>query len=194
MRAVVQVFVPIGGQTNHREGGARAQGAANHVVHGAGVLQGHQVAVVGRQLNAQLGHSGLAVGQQTIAESGVDPGLGHHTRAALGQPHVFGVVHALGNAGAGIQAMRLQGVLDGRSALRQWGNGGCVGGHGGHGLFSAVHQYMAQPWPRAGAQGCDVCSAQAHGKLGTWQRMRLTGSMAAWPMARDRLRCGAPRW
>jgi hypothetical protein len=51
------------------------------------------MAVVGRQVDAQFGHSGFAVGQQPLAKSVVDPGLGHHARAALGQPHVFGVVH-----------------------------------------------------------------------------------------------------
>ena len=39
------------------------------------------MAVVGRQVDAQFGHSGFAVGQQPLAKSVVDPGLGHHARA-----------------------------------------------------------------------------------------------------------------
>ena len=122
-RAVLEVLVPVRRQADDRERGARAQRAADHVVHAVRVLQHDQMPVVRGHGEAELGDGVAAVGQQALAERGIRPRLGHHARAVARNPFLFDQARVLVDEVGGLHAPRLERGFERRRALV---NGGRV--------------------------------------------------------------------
>ena len=115
--AVLQVLVPVGRQADDRERGARAERAADDVLHRRRVLEHHQMPVVARHRQAQLGDRGAAVGEQAGAKRRVGPGAGDDARAVLRQPFLLREVLQLGDDVVRRHAALARGGLDGGEAL-----------------------------------------------------------------------------
>src|SRR6185312_1171027 len=123
-RAVLEILVPVGRHPDDRERGARAERAADHVLHFRRVLQHHEVAVVPGHREAQLRHRRAAIGKQALPEAGIHPGARDDASAILGDPFLLGQVaqllHGFGSLEAALVERRLDRIdarFDARSAL-----------------------------------------------------------------------------
>ena len=87
--------------------------------------------MVPRQLEAELGGSGAAIGEQPLPKGRVDPGPGHHPGAVRRHPLLLGAPRRLGDELARLQALGFERGFDrGRTALDRRGrvdNVACLG-------------------------------------------------------------------